>query len=57
MKLLGLDPGLRKTGWGIIHVENNHLSYIADGKVTSNPNLTLGERLAELHEGIRNNFV
>ncbi len=53
MKLLGLDPGLRKTGWGIIHVENNHLSYIADGKVTSNPNLTLGERLAELHEGIK----
>ncbi|MFL2934827.1 MAG: crossover junction endodeoxyribonuclease RuvC, partial [Thalassobaculaceae bacterium] len=32
-RLLGLDPGLRRTGWGVIEVEGNHLIHIANGVV------------------------
>ncbi|MCK5296342.1 MAG: crossover junction endodeoxyribonuclease RuvC [Alphaproteobacteria bacterium] len=53
MRLLGLDAGLRKTGWGIIDVDNNHLRYIADGVITSNAKLELSERLAQLHAGVK----
>ena len=35
MRLLGLDPGLRHTGWGVIEVRGNRLSHIADGAVHS----------------------
>ena len=31
MKILGIDPGLRKTGWGIVVWKNNSFSYINDG--------------------------
>jgi len=33
-KLLGLDPGLGTTGWGLIHVEGNRLSHIANGQMS-----------------------
>jgi len=53
MKILGLDPGLRHTGWGIIEKNGNHLKYIADGVVHSDEKLSLAQRLAQLHEGIK----
>ena len=31
MRILGLDPSLSSTGWGIVEVENNRLRYVADG--------------------------
>ncbi len=52
MRLLGLDPGLRVTGWGLIEAEGNRLSWLADGVVRSDESLSLGERLAQLHRGI-----
>ena len=45
MKLLGLDPGLRVTGWGVIEVIDNRLRHIADGAVTSDAEDSLAERL------------
>jgi crossover junction endodeoxyribonuclease RuvC len=48
VRILGLDPGLRHTGWGVIEVEGNRLSFVADGVVQPNPALTLAERLQEL---------
>lgn len=53
MRILGLDPGLRHTGWGIIEKEGNRLIYVADGVVNSNDSLTLAERLNELYDGIK----
>jgi len=52
MRLLGLDPGLRHTGWGIIDVEGVHLRYVADGAVDSDGRLDLARRLVQLHDGL-----
>lgn len=45
VRILGLDPGLRHTGWGVIEAEGNRLIYVADGVVHPNPDLSLAERL------------
>lgn len=52
MRVLGLDPGLRHTGWGIIDVAGNRLRHVADGTVNSSAKAALHERLAELHDGL-----
>jgi crossover junction endodeoxyribonuclease RuvC len=52
MRVLGLDPGLRVTGWGIIDMDGNRLSHVADGVVRSDERLTLAERLVQLHRGV-----
>ena len=54
MKILGLDPSLTSTGWGIIEVENNRVRYVADGVVKTSANLDLASRLSKLHKGICN---
>ncbi len=52
MRLIGLDPGLRNTGWGIIDVAANRLVYVADGTVSPAPKQDLANRLRDLHEGL-----
>ncbi|MBF0323602.1 crossover junction endodeoxyribonuclease RuvC [Magnetospirillum moscoviense] len=52
MRVLGLDPGLRVTGWGVIEMVGHHLRYVADGTVRSTDKLSLPERLAQLHRGV-----
>ncbi len=52
MRLIGIDPGLRKTGWGVIEIEGSRLSHVANGTVTSDGSLSLAERLLQLHEGL-----
>ena len=47
-KLLGLDPGLGTTGWGIIHADGNRLSHIANGQLKTDASAPLPERLADL---------
>jgi crossover junction endodeoxyribonuclease RuvC len=47
-KLLGLDPGLGTTGWGVIQAEGNRLSHIANGQLKTNASAPLPERLADL---------
>ena len=51
-RLVGLDPGLRHTGWGIIDVSGNRLSHVANGAIHSDSDLTLAERLVQLHDGL-----
>ncbi len=53
MRLIGLDPGLRSTGWGVIEADGNRLRHLANGRVTSDGDGTLGERLLQLFEGLR----
>jgi crossover junction endodeoxyribonuclease RuvC len=52
VRILGLDPGLRKTGWGVITCEGTKLSYVACGVVTSDGDLALALRLKQLHDRI-----
>lgn len=52
MRLLGLDPGLRNTGWGVIDVAGNRLSHVANGAVHSDPERPMAERLLQLCDGI-----
>ena len=49
MRILGLDPSLSSTGWGVIEVENNRLKYVADGFIKTDPKLPLPERLVVIH--------
>jgi crossover junction endodeoxyribonuclease RuvC len=53
MRLLGLDPGLQHTGWGVIEADGSRLSFVACGTVDTNAKSPLAERLVELHEGLR----
>lgn len=53
IRILGVDPGLRRTGWGIIEVIGNRLSFVASGTVTSNNRDDLSERLRQLHDGLQ----
>lgn len=52
IRILGLDPGLRRTGWGVIESADNRLSYVASGTVTADPKREMAERLKLLHDGI-----
>ena len=47
-RLLGLDPGLGTTGWGLIEANGNRLSHIANGQLKTNTAAPLAERLADL---------
>ncbi|WP_321394181.1 crossover junction endodeoxyribonuclease RuvC [Emcibacter sp.] len=51
-RLIGLDPGLRKTGWGIIDVEGSRLIHVANGIVHSDASCSLAERLVQLYDGL-----
>ena len=53
MRLIGFDPGLQITGWGVIEAVGNRLSYVADGVVKTSPDATLADRLVQLHAGLR----
>lgn len=55
MRILGIDPGLRVTGFGIIDVQGQMLSYVASGTITTTHVGTgrLPERLKVLFEGVR----
>jgi len=52
VKILGIDPGLRKTGWGIVASDGVRLRYIASGRVTSDASEALALRLRALHDGL-----
>ena len=49
VRIIGLDPGLRNTGWGVIEAEGSRLSYVADGAVHSDADAPLAERLLQIH--------
>jgi crossover junction endodeoxyribonuclease RuvC len=52
MPVLGLDPGLRHTGWGVIDVAGNRLRHVADGVVHAPTDLPLAERLVALFRAL-----
>lgn len=52
IRILGIDPGLRKTGWGVVVSEGSKLGFVACGCVESDGALPLSERLRQLHDGL-----
>ena len=52
MRILGLDPSLSSTGWGIVEVENKSLRYVADGFIKTDPKLPIYDRLAVIHRAL-----
>ena len=52
IRILGIDPGLRRTGWGIVEYAGNRLGFIACGSVESSEKAALAERLLALHDGL-----
>jgi crossover junction endodeoxyribonuclease RuvC len=52
IRILGIDPGLRRTGWGLIACEGNRLIYLACGSVETNERRALAERLVAIHDGL-----
>lgn len=51
-RLIGLDPGLRFLGWGIIETSSNKLTHIANGTISSTSKKDLADRLVELEAGL-----
>jgi crossover junction endodeoxyribonuclease RuvC len=49
VRIIGIDPGLRNTGWGIIEADGTRLSYVADGSVHSDADAPLATRLLQIH--------
>jgi crossover junction endodeoxyribonuclease RuvC len=52
MRVIGIDPGLQHTGWGIIEAEGNRLIHVANGAVHSTASLSNAERLKQLYDGL-----
>ena len=53
MRIIGLDPGLRHTGWGIIELKNNRLFHIDDGSISPSTTLDDGQRLLIIKNNLK----
>ena len=52
IRIIGIDPGLRRTGWGIVESLGNSLRFVASGTVRSEDKAALATRLCQLHDGL-----
>jgi len=52
IRILGIDPGLRRTGWGVLDVEGNRLMFVGCGSVETREQMALASRLLAIHEGL-----
>ncbi len=52
IRILGIDPGLRRTGWGLVEHDGNRLTFIACGSVETSERASLGARLVVIHDGL-----
>lgn len=53
IRIIGIDPGLRRTGWGVIESDGVRLAYVASGSVVSSNDDSLGTRLRQLFDGLQ----
>ena len=51
-RLLGIDPGLRFTGWGLVESDGNRLRHVADGVIATDSATSVPERLRFLHDAL-----
>jgi crossover junction endodeoxyribonuclease RuvC len=52
IRILGIDPGLRRTGWGVIELDGNRLAYVGCGRFEAADREALPVRLAAIHAGL-----
>jgi crossover junction endodeoxyribonuclease RuvC len=52
IRIIGIDPGLRRTGWGVVETLGNSLRFVASGTVRSDDKMALASRLRQLHDGL-----
>jgi crossover junction endodeoxyribonuclease RuvC len=52
IRILGIDPGLRRTGWGVVEIAGNALSFRGCGSVTTDDRDALATRLLAIHDGL-----
>ena len=52
VRILGIDPGLRRTGWGVIEIDGNRLTFVGCGSVEPPEGEPLASRLLAIHEGL-----
>ncbi len=52
IRIIGIDPGLRRTGWGVLDISGSRLSFVAAGTVRPDDRLPLAERLCLIHDGL-----
>ncbi len=52
IRILGIDPGLRRTGWGLIEADGNRLIHVACGSLATAERAPLAERLLAIHDGL-----
>ena len=53
IRILGIDPGLRRTGWGVIASEGNRLVFLACGSLATQDGAALATRILAIHDGLR----
>jgi crossover junction endodeoxyribonuclease RuvC len=53
IRILGIDPGLRRTGWGVVAIDGNRLIYLACGSLATQDRAALATRLLAIHDGLR----
>jgi crossover junction endodeoxyribonuclease RuvC len=56
-RLMGIDPGLRFTGWGVIEAQGNRLRHLADGVIATDNAQSVPDRLKFLHEALTSLFL
>jgi len=52
IRILGIDPGLRRTGWGMLEIAGNRLAFLGCGSVTTREEEALAARLLAIHDGL-----
>lgn len=52
LRIIGLDPGLRRTGWGVVAIDGARLAHLAHGVVVAPEAAPLAERLLAIHRGV-----
>jgi crossover junction endodeoxyribonuclease RuvC len=53
IRIIGIDPGLRRTGWGVIDTDGVRLGFVACGAVVSDDGESLGARLRQIYDGLQ----
>jgi crossover junction endodeoxyribonuclease RuvC len=57
IRILGIDPGLRRTGWGMVAIDGSRLTFLACGSLASDDKAALAMRLVAIHDGLRRVIV
>ena len=52
IRILGIDPGLRRTGWGMVEIDGNRLGFLGCGSVATDDRADLAVRLVTIHDGL-----